>query len=309
MPGAVSAGWFRWIVPLAAVVLVAGCRSPILTVDDAIVGADGKVRLIAYVEQEPILGIRRDVRDVRVHFSVNGREVGSDKTDDNGRATEKCRIDAGVGTFDAEAVVHHKTLRARGRVFRWDDRRVAIAVDVDHTLERTDYQDLLLDDDDDSNPVKRSAKTLRSLADGFHILYLTARPRFLLDKTREWLDEEGFPPGPVVAAKGMRQTLRPGEFKRRSLHALRKDWPSVLIGVGDQPGDARAYGANDMLSLMLGRASDRRFGPHSLVFRGWKELSRFLVANQETLADPDDLSDAIDGKVMLRQPVQPYDQH
>jgi phosphatidate phosphatase APP1 len=267
-----------------------------------------KARLVAFVEREPILGLGTDLARVRVTFHVGGQEVGDKKTDDEGWAETKCRVPAGSDRYEACAQALQQELRATGRLFQWGDERVVIAVDVDHTIAQTDYEELLVErGEDGSDPVKRSAQTLRALAQDHHILYLTSRPRSLLDKTRTWLGERAFPDGPVMTAASVKQTLRPGNFKEKKLHTLRKDWPTLLIGIGNEPGDAEAYGANEMLALVLPGKGERNFGRHAIVFRDWKALARFFEVNRDTLADAAALREVIAGKRMLARPVPPYE--
>ncbi len=287
--------------------LLAGCGAPVLSVDDALLRPDGNLHLAAYVEREPLTGLRQDVSGVRVRFFVDDREVGDDQTDDEGQARVESRPAAGVRRYTARTLVGGRELLAAGRVFAWDDERVIIAVDIDQTVERTEYKGLILEDEGDpSDPLKRSAETLRALAEDFAILYLTGRPRFLLDKTRDWLREHEFPDGPVITARSLRESLRPGAFKRNMLHDVRAEWPKLLIGIGDKASDADAYGANEMLTIVLARTDRGEYGPHALVFRDWKALASFFAANRAVLTSPAGVKDAADGKPVLLRPVPPY---
>ncbi len=293
---------------LAALAPVAGCGLAVLTVEDAITQPGKKARLVAYVEREPVLGMRQDVKDVAVTFHVDGTLIGQDDTNDDGKARDKCRVPSSADRFEARAVLDGHDLHATAAIFRWDDDRTAIAVDIDNTISDTEYEDLILEDeDDDSDPLKRARRTLRTLADDYHIIYLTARPRFLLEKTRGWLAEHDFPDGPVLTAPGLRQAVRPEAFKCEALHDLRKRWPNLRIGIGDQSSDAEAYGSNDMLSLIISRRPPRTIGPHAVILRNWKAVARFFEANHETLTDPQELEDVIEGKTMLLQPVSPWE--
>lgn len=299
--------WGRWIgglMMLSCVATPAVSSPPILSVDDVVVMPGEKTRLVAYVEREPVLGLRKDVEDVTVRFFVGGNEIGHDETDDDGRASVKCELQPGTGRYEARAVVDRRTLGAEGRVFTWDEDRVIIAVDVDDTIARTDYTELIFNEDE-IDALKRSAKTLGTLAADYHLVYLTARPRFLLDKTRAWLHEKDFPAGPVITAKGLRQSARQERFKRKRLKALRKQWPTLLIGIGNKDSDAEAYGAGGILSIML-EQDDKKgdFGRHSIVLHKWKAVAHFFEANRATLTDADKLKEVIKGERMLLQPVR-----
>lgn len=285
----------------------AGCVAPVLIVDDAVIMAGRKSRLVACVAREPIVGLVKDVERVRVAFLVEGREIGAERSDNDGLASIERHLPAGVAQYEARATVGDQELRAGGRVFAWDAERVILAVDIDQTIERTKYKHLLDDEgEDDSDPLKRSADVLSALAREYHILYLTGRPRYLLDKTRAWLREEGFPPGPVIMSESVRTVFRPGSFKEQKLRALRKSWPRLLIGIGDKPSDANAYGANEMLALAIDSERGRSFGRHTLVFRTWREVGQFFAANHAVLSDPRRLERVIDGKEPLSLKVPPY---
>jgi len=287
--------------------LLAGCAAPVLSADDAILRPDGRTRLGAFVGREPVNGLRQDVSGVGVRFYVDGREVGSDRTDDEGLARVESVLPPGLQRYEVRAALDRRELSAAGRVFTWGAERVIIAVDVDQTIERTEYGELIFEDGaDPSDPLKRSAQTLRTLAEDFHILYLTSRPRFLLDKTRDWLRAHEFPDGPVITAARARAALRPGPFKRHMLRELRADWPTLLIGIGDKASDAGAYGANQMLALALARKRGGDYGPHTLVFRDWNALDGFFAANRAVLTSPAGVRAAVEGQPVLLRPVPPY---
>jgi hypothetical protein len=298
-----------WLLA-AACGLPAGCGPPVLGVQDVLVRPGEKAHLAAFVEREPVLGLGKDLPGVRVTFHAADQELAADKTDDEGLATAKCRLPAGSQRYDARATAQDRDLQAAGRVFEWGDERVIIAVDIDQTIARTEYKELLATGEEDgSDAVKRSAQTLRALAHDFHILYLTGRPRSLLEKTRLWLAERKFPDGPVIMAESVSQVLRPGNFKQKTLHALRKDWPTLRIGIGNRPSDADAYGANGMLPLVVPSKTERPFGRHALVFRDWKAVGQFFTANRDLLTSRHDLQEVIEGKKMLLRTVEKYQEH
>ncbi len=279
-----------------------------LTVEDVIVHPGDKARLVAFAEREPVLGLGKDISGVRVTFQVDGQELGDKKTNDEGSAEVQCRLPAGVIRYEVRGTVLHESLQASGRVFWWGDERVIIAVDVDHTIARTEYEELLgRRDEDGSDPLKRSAQTLRDLARDFHILYLTGRPRSLLNRTREWLSGRDFPDGPVLTSERFRQLLQPGDFKEQRLRELRKRWPGLLIGIGNRASDADAYGANELLALVIAGQAERNMGRHALVFRDWKRLADFFAANYAVLTDRDALQDAIAGKRPLLRRLDRYE--
>jgi hypothetical protein len=287
--------------------MLIGCGRGVLSVNDAVMLDDEKVRLTAYVERErgPIL--RGDVEDIDVAFLVDDVLIDKDNTDDDGRASVKVKARklAGHTHFEARATLPSgRKIRSRGRIFVWEKGRTIVAVDIDGTISETEYGDLVFEEEDnESEAVKRSQRALAVLADDFHIVYVTARPRSLMKKTRTWLAAEGFPSGPVVMAARLRDTIRQAHFKRRLLKDLRDDWPNLLIGIGDRQTDSEAYGATGMLTIIVDLDPENLYGRHAVVLSDWKMLDRFFAANRDVLENPKALRDALKGKTMLRRPV------
>jgi hypothetical protein len=290
--------------------LVVGCRAPILTVDDAVAFPGQLTRLAACVEREPILGLCHDIKQVPVAFDVNNSEVGSAKTGREGVAEVEHKLQPGTREYDARVLVDGRELHMSGRVYTWDQDRVIIAVDIDHTIAQTDYKGLLrsAESEDTSSPVEHSAETLSTLSQDFQIVYLTGRPRFMIDKTRTWLRQNGFPAGPVITSVRVRDLANPGAFKRQKLRELRAAWPKLLIGIGNQISDAGAYGVSGMLALVVPPKPGRVFDPHTLVFGDWEDVGRFFEVNLPTLTDAGALQDVIAGKQMLMRTLAAYGQ-
>jgi hypothetical protein len=287
-----------------------GCSPLILTLDDAMVPPGKEVRLRAYAEREPILGLRSDVKNIVVQFRSNGTLLGEEKTNSDGCATIKCKCSPGITRVEARVIQNSESPAAEARVFEFSRDRVMIALDIDKTIAKTVYKPLILEPkDEETDPIKGSRETLRHLSKEFHIIYVTARPRFLLEKTRQWLAEHEYPEGPVVIAPSVRAAIYAFEYKRDTLKALRDDWPALLIGVGDRASDADAYGANDMLTLIVTRKRDEDYGPHAIVLRDWNGVREFFHQNQEDLRDPSRLKEAIKGKRMLMQSLFPWMPH
>jgi len=288
-----------------AIAAFGGCGPAVLSVSDAIVSPGEPVRLTAFVYRDTIRGVGQDIEGVQVRFNVDGRPAGSARTDDDGWASVQWALPVGgASRFEATATVDDRTIQAGGAIYTWDKDRIMLAVDVDGTLAETDYEDLILDRRDiESQPLPHAQQTLEKLSADFQVLYLTARPQYYIEKTRRWLRDCGFPNRPVFTAPRLRDTIRHARFKRRMLATLRRDWPNLLIGIGNKAADAQAYGASGMLSLIVRRVPDKDFGPHAIVLADWSAVSRFFDANAGALRDPDELTRAIRGKTMLLRPV------
>lgn len=301
-------GLLRWAIGGAALLAAAGCAPPMLSVDDA-VALDGRpVVFVAHAERPQVLGLRSEIEHVTISFRVDGREVRRADTGGSGRAVAEFRLPRpGITAFEARAVIDGCEQQTTGTIFAWSAERPIIAVDIDNTICRTEYEDLLLKAEDvESRPISGSRETLTGLSGDYHIAYVTGRPRIYLEKTRAWLRRNEFPPGPVVTAPRLRDMIKYKTLKRTMLANLRRRWPNLLIGIGNEPLDAEAYGANGMLALIVNPSRRHAFGLHAIVLGDWASVGRFFELNRETLLSPADIAKAANGEIPLRRYVHPW---
>ncbi|TWT43967.1 LNS2 (Lipin/Ned1/Smp2) [Phycisphaerae bacterium RAS1] len=296
------------LLPLAALLLLpVGCGRAVVSVDDAIRIPGQPVRLVAYVEREPMLPVRREIEDQVVRFYLNGAVAEQAVSDGDGRAAISLPEALGCEQFEARATVGGAVYGAVGRIFDWQPDRTIIVVDIDNTVADSDLDEVFFDAAAEASPaLPDSATTLTRLSKDYHIMYVTARPRAVLEKTRAWLSFREFPAGPVVTASRLRDAIRDARFKRRVLQSLREEHPNILIGIGDRRGDARAYASNRMLTLIVGRTRDDRFVEQALLLPSWRAVSTFFELNHETLRDPALLRAAFRGERNLVMPVSVY---
>jgi phosphoserine phosphatase len=117
--------------------------------------------------------------------------------------------------------------------------------DVDGTLttsENAEFPALLTGNLPDAHP--DAAAALRALASkGYRPFYVTARPEFLVQRTREFLDTNAFPPGLVhttltlTGATGAAAvTYKTDELAMIAARGLVPSW-----GIGNTASDADAY--------------------------------------------------------------------
>lgn len=272
---------------------LSGCGKVFLSTDDAIVRTDGRTTLVANVERARVHGMRRNLEDVEVTFRVQGRKIGTARTDDEGRAALDTSVQPHLREFQVSFRRDGRKYTQTGRVFHWKPDRTIVAVDIDETVSDTQYRALLLTDHDTSRPIQGSDTALTKLADQCQVVYITGRPRFLWDKTQTWLDRNGFPPGPLITAPNLRQCIVQASFKRKELASMRETWPGALIGIGDRGADIHAYGQNGMLTLLVGGTPRVDAKRNMYRFENWQTLCDFCVANQGVLADPQRLQAAL----------------
>lgn len=267
---------------------IGGCGRLLLTVDD-FAHVPGRPGLfVAQLEAETPFGVRDGVEDHTITFWLDDIRVGTARTDGEGRAELLVHnpLPPKATYCAATARIDQRELRDQRPVHAWTDGRVIIVVDVDDTLADTDYDDLLLDPiDTESRPYPGAADILQQLQQHYHVLYLTARPRFLLEKTRDWLRRHGFPRAPVMTAPTVSDVLKPETLKRRLLAQRRETWPNMLIGVGNQPTDTRAYVSVGMLSIFI---TDRvhAAAPNVITRSDWSMIRRLFERHAGTLRSP-----------------------
>ncbi len=243
-----------------------------------------------------------------VSLYLGGRKVGENLAGDGGRAAVTVSSPAGrPPVFTVKTGGSGRHLIATGRIFYWHTGQVIIAVDIDNTISRTDYDKLLLTNiPQKSPPVPGARDTLDALSRHYNILYLTARPHFLLEKTRYWLGTYRFPAGPVVTAPRLKDAARPARWKARALDGLRVRWPDLLIGIGNHNADAAAYAYNNMLPVIIYTTGEELHYSNEVVLQDWKNIAEFFKVNREKLSDPSILRKVVEGKKWLLQPIIPW---
>jgi hypothetical protein len=125
--------------------------------------------------------------------------------------------------------------------------------DIDGTLttfETEEFLDLLIGVTPAVNEFAPTA--LSSLQDkGYHAMYLTARPEFLVERSREFIEERGFPPGIIHtslelegALGGAAVTYKTGELAMLAGKGLIPTWV-----FGNTSSDAEAYANAGIMPL------------------------------------------------------------
>jgi hypothetical protein len=282
----------------------AGCGRTIVSVEDVILRPE-TTRLTAHVERQPLFAVRRALGGLPIHFLAGDTDLGTAKADPNGRAileipTEKIPADCKV--IEARAQRDRTISMASARVFDWRDDRVVIAVDVDETICDVEYHSIIFRSRDvESKPMPGALDAMRALAHDFHILYSSARPRFLLEKSRTWIRDRDFPPGPLVGGNRVRDVVRQGALKDEVIRDLQSFLPNMLIGIGDKKADVVAYGKRNMLTLIYA-PDGKTYSKDVLVFCNWPAIALFIMANKSVLQDAVQVRRVIAGEIRLENP-------
>lgn len=285
----------------------AGCQRATLSVSDAFIMQGMKTRLEARVER--IAGSNRmtGVTGLPVRFFVHEQFLGEAKTDGMGAAACTCDLPADATHYRAEARLGNELLKMDGLVFAFPRDRTVIVCDIDETISMTHYRELVFDREDmASRPLPDAAATLNELAGRFGLVYLTARPGFLLEKTKRWLETNGFPRAAVITTPSLAQSIAVQGFKAQRIAHLRSTLGTVAIGIGNAATDSEAYAMQQLLTLIIDDHDDMKFRSHAIILRNWKMARAFFDANREILEVPAKLQAAIDSEQMLLRPVIKY---
>jgi len=125
--------------------------------------------------------------------------LGTFVTDDGGVVLAPMPTDLAKGEYRLAFLVQGDGTRADGLLAVWPAGTQAVVTDVDGTLTTDDWQaveDVLGLGEGDMYPDANTAMASWAKK-GYRLLYLTGRPQIINRYTREWLDSQGFPTGPV----------------------------------------------------------------------------------------------------------------
>lgn len=279
-----------------------GCARPTLIAGDAIVQQRGDTaELAAFVEHRSLGLFTAGVANTPVQFFFGNREVRRARTDGSGCAGVVVNSAPDAERYTARTRIGDTRLQAAGAIFEWNPDCVVIAIDLDETICATDYLNLLWGDGQASPPCAGSVEALNALANDFHILYYSARPRLMMNRTRRWLSKSGFPPGPIVFSANISAAFEQGPAKRRLLADLRKKWPNVLLGIGDRYVDVQCCAPNHMLPIIV-NPSRPSYRENAVVVPDWKSLLAFFEAHRGVLTDSRALAQTIERGERLVQP-------
>ncbi len=154
----------------------------------------------------------------------------------------------GTGNYEFRLVVMGDQTQARGSIWIVDPGTAFVLFDVDGTLTIGDqeiFQQVLLGQDPEMYDSADQVAWAYSNA-GYQPIYVTGRPYFLNLSTRNWLDEKGFPEGPVRTTDTVAQAMPTAggvqTYKRDYLDLIQSEAGVVIpYGYGNATTDICAY--------------------------------------------------------------------
>jgi hypothetical protein len=175
---------------------------------------------------------------------------------------------------------------AAARLFVWPADCPILVTDIDRTISDLSLVLVPFKPVEKIPPLPGCVEVLHELARSYRIVYLTARPSHLYDKTRAWLAAHGFPDGPVFCRE-IRLGQSQEAYKREFLAALKCRFPNLVVGVGDRWGDARAYRSAGLRAYLIDRSGRACSEPGAVVVGSWLELAELLRQQPVSPVSPD----------------------
>lgn len=280
--------------------LVFGCNRTSMVALDSIVEQGQKSDLVAYVHNSSMTIFSEGVPQKPVQFYVEDREIGETKTDPTGKAQIPLEAVKNYGVrYCVRLKNNDQSLESVGWIFVWDPNRTAVAIDLDETICVSKYLNLIWGDGMESQPLPGAAEAIQTLAKDYHIVYWSARPHYMVERTRNWLAKNDFPPGPIVFTEDNWGCFKQADVKKQLLTELRKKWPNVRIGIGDKYVDVDCCKSNEMLPVIV-NAWQPTYKENSVVVPDWKTLGQFFDAHRDVLTNSQKLASVIERGEPLR---------
>ncbi len=253
---------------------------------------------MAHLRESAFAAPPRGIQNARVEFKSRDRLLAAVTTDEQGRAVAVWEWSepepSDEAAIAAAAEVGPLRLQAERNVHLWNDDRTVIAVDIDETVCHPNYLVVSWGGTDwASPPVADSCDVLWELSKSFHILYVSARPGFLVQTTRQWLKDHNFPPGPLVTGEAVTDVFRQGAAKREALREMRKLYPNILIGIGDKAADIDAFGNNGMFTIIVNSSRGLTGDANRVIFDSWRDVLEFFRRHGDALRDASALTESL----------------
>jgi len=264
------------------VAVAAGCspdESLVVTGFDVLAPPGREVTLRVKVERRDWR--RADVGHPWVRFRlVHGpgapKDLGKVRGDEDGIAAVRFRP-AVPGDYEFRTAVLADADRVRAETELLlacrTRQRPMIAVDIDGTLTRSSrwWRTKRAEPYDAA-----TVEVMQQLAQRYDVMYLTARHRFLMRRTRRWLRQVGLPSGPLfLLDPKLYRTALPETYKRRLLRRIRRDLPNLLIGIGNRESDADAYESAGMLPILIGKKEKE-----ACYVTSWRQIGELLLEDE-----------------------------
>ena len=124
----------------------------------------------------------------------------------------------------------------------------AMIVDLDKTVVKDGFDEVLIGD---PAPMPDSPRVLARLTEAREVIYLTHRPDYFGPKSKAWLANQGYPPGPLLMSDVSGFLGGSGEFKTEAIRRLKERFTGLDLGIGDKISDAQSYRDNGVAAYLI----------------------------------------------------------
>jgi len=151
----------------------------------------------------------------------------------------------GIGNGTAYSVLEGDGSCAVHGIFLWPTGTQAVISDIDGTLTLNDQELMKQINDQSYDQLENtsSAELMQTWHDkGYMNIYLTARPHTFREPTRKWLEEHGFPFGPVITANELVFDESARTYKREWVKRITEEFGwNIVAAYGNATSDIDAY--------------------------------------------------------------------
>jgi hypothetical protein len=274
-----------WIPILFIGLLISGCGGPYsLTADDVVSPANEDLTLTGKLEKRGVFVLNEAIANQDVKFYVNDEFIGAPSTNDKGYAEiVRPGTQSDTATIRVEYGDENNLLaETTAKLFIWQQDQPILVTDIDDTLCQTQEGLLIgISYDDYSEPLPGAPEGMRELAKSFKIVYLTARPREVLAKTKRWLQNNGFPDGPVFTWDIDSDPWSQLEYKELKLDRLKEKFSKITIGLGNTDNDLIAYRDHDLFSIIIAPKSQAQNIEGGVKLPDWTKILELFEKNPQ----------------------------
>jgi len=285
--GSDGGGWRDLALRAAGGFIGDGVGGCIFYAYDDLVPPGRDVQLVARVKK---YGGSRRLAGLTVEYRrlADGRRIGSATTDTDGVA-RIAWTPPGLGNYrftvkvvaaadpaqrellDLPTAVQTVTVSPPDRPF--------VVCDLDGTLVRGSFARVLLWDGGRIMP--DAPRVMSRIARRYGVIYLTHRPEDLTRRSRQWLEAQGLPDGPLLTSTLDEALGDAAEFKAARLAEIRRGHPNLVLGIGDKDTDVKAYRDNGIKAIWIPRYKHKAKDVRQLAWR----LRRYLGEDIVVVAD------------------------
>jgi hypothetical protein len=164
------------------------------------------------------------------------------------------------------------------------DQSIVIC-DIDNTICLTDLSDTIADQPQKVPPLPGAPEALARITAAKHqVVYLTARPKELVGRTRRWLAHHRFPSGVILprdlSSEYKKLRLTEAGYKRAALEReILSRWKKIPWGIGNTATDRDAYGACGIPAVLIDPEGkvEVEAGGNTRAVKSWDEAGKLIL--------------------------------